>query len=111
MRPRSPAGSTQVQVCGNKALSLLMYMKESRCREFHNINMVSSAHSWAAPPPHHMESECRESQSFHLLLACPHGRGCSRESYILQKGYPALRRKMSSLANFDFFTPFPKILF
>lgn len=109
MRPGSPAGSTQVQVCGNKALSLLMYVQESRCREFYNINMVSSGPSSA--PRHHMDSECRESQSFHLLLACPHGRGCSHASYILQKGYPALRRKMSPLANFDFFTPLPKILF
>ena len=49
MRPGSPAGSTQVQVCGNKALSLLMYVQESRCREFYNINMVSSGPS-SAPP-------------------------------------------------------------
>lgn len=45
---RMPVGSKWVQVCGNKALSLLMSVQEFRCREFHNISLVSSA--YPAPP-------------------------------------------------------------
>lgn len=50
MPQRIPAGSKWVQVCGNKALSLLMYMQEFQCCEFHNINLVWSAYV-SAPPP------------------------------------------------------------
>lgn len=78
--------------------------------------MVSRAYVSAPPPaPHHMASkwfmgEAVSTQSFCLLLVSPHAGICSYRSYILQEGHPGLRRKMASLANFNFYTHLPKIL-
>lgn len=90
MLQRIPAVSKWVQVCGNKTLSLLMYMQEFRCHEFHNIDLVWSAYVSAPPPlPAIWSLSGLWERPWIPILSspcCSHSGVCPHESYIPQEG-------------------------
>lgn len=113
---RIPAGWKWVQVCGSKALCLLMYMQEFWCCEFHNIDLVSCACVSAPPPLPTIWSLSglwgKPWIPCHFVFSLSSAWwGLFTWKLHSQEGHFASRRKMASLANFNFFTYFSKILF
>lgn len=115
MLQRIPAVSKWVQVCGNKALPFWC-----TCRNFDAMNFITS--TWfevpmSVPLPHSLPYGVwvvygrGHEYPFCLLLVVPTVGSVFMKATFRRRGNPALRKKMASLANFDFFTHFPKILF